>query len=65
MLPPVMEIYLGEVSKNVLQVKSHPSYHPAGVSKISNFDSNRFCVSRVQWVDEEIGCSGPNWKETE
>lgn len=51
--------------KNMLQVKSHLSYHPAGISKIGDFDSNRFCVSRVQWVDEEICCSGANWKGKE
>lgn len=65
MLPPIVEIYLRQVSKNVLQVKSHASYHPAGVSKIGDFDSNGFCVSRVQRVDEEICCSGPNWEGTE
>lgn len=35
------------IFKNMLQIKSNLSYHPAGVSKISDFDSNRLSVARV------------------
>lgn len=41
------------------KIVSIKSYHPAGVSKISDFDSDGLCVARVQRVDEEVGSSGP------
>lgn len=39
------------------KIKSQ-SYHPAGISEICNFDSNRFGVARVEWVNEEVRSSG-------
>lgn len=46
----------------MLKFNFYPSYHPAGISKISDFDSNGLSVARVQWVDEEICSSGSDCK---
>lgn len=46
----------------MLKFKFYPSYHPAGISKISDFDSNGLSIARVQWVDQEICSSGSDCK---
>ena len=41
------------------------SYHPAGIPEVSDLYSDGFSIAGIQWVDQEVCSSGPDWVWTQ